>query len=507
MILDILYPVSFVTSLTGLILWHFFEGNKKMTKLMSFMFVAGYFIYVISLAFSSGSFSYKLLILFRDMVVLGLVTQLFSLFRRNLIAFVGLLVILYGVIGLTYFRILQNTFPQMHLDALSGEEEFLVELHPGDDPANLEKLLSKYKLSIQPAFQPADKEYTDLDDYYIINIPKKYERKYRSIAQVLERHASVEWIESNEVVQVNPIESEAPVSTRKEFFFNDPGISMQWGFEPMHVDDLNRYLMESGIKPGKKALLAILDTGVDAQHEDIAVNFTSIKETYNNDPQGHGTHVAGIAAAASNNGLGIASYAPEGQYVTVTSIKVLNSYGMGTQRSIINGIIEAADAGADVISLSLGGRSDEKKQKAYSEAVSYANRLGAIVVVAAGNEGKNAKNTAPANVQGVITVSAVDDQNKKAVFSNSVEDLKMGVAAPGVNIYSTIPQNKYIQYNGTSMATPYVSGLVALMKSIQPDLKTSEVYKILSETGTDTDNRRKTGPFIQPFEAFKAVVD
>jgi thermitase len=190
----------------------------------------------------------------------------------------------------------------------------------------------------------------------------------------------------------------------------------------------------------------------------------------------------------------------------VTSIKVLSDFGSGTQQDIINGIIEAADLGADVISMSLGGPSSDHAQRAYAEAVKYANQAGAIVVVAAGNDDENAIDFAPANVVGVITVSAIDDQLHKADFSNFIQDLGMGVAAPGVNIYSAFPNNEYKFLSGTSMATPYVAGLVGLMKSLRPGLTTAQVYQVLKDTGTATKDAEQTGNLIQPARAIAGLV-
>lgn len=257
----------------------------------------------------------------------------------------------------------------------------------------------------------------------------------------------------------------------------------------------------ANIKPQKRALIAILDTGVEGGHEDLVGNYQSTENRYDNDPIGHGTHCAGIAAAVSNNNIGIASLSPDNRFVQVTSIKVLNASGMGTQGKIIKGITQAADLGADVISLSLGGLSTKFRQKAYEKAVKYANKAGAIVVVAAGNSNANAKRYSPANTPGVISVAAVDTMLNRAHFSNTVQDLKMGVSAPGVKVYSTIPGNKYTYFNGTSMATPYVSGLIGVMKSIHPKLTTKQAYEILDKTGLKTNETAKTGKFIQPAAA------
>jgi thermitase len=156
--------------------------------------------------------------------------------------------------------------------------------------------------------------------------------------------------------------------------------------------------------------------------------------------------------------------------------------------------------------MSLGGPSSDKIQRAYQQAVKYANKKGAIVVVAAGNENVNAIRRAPASVDGVITVSAIDESIQKAGFSNTVGDLKMGIAAPGAQIYSTIPNNAYEYFNGTSMATPYVAGLVGLLKSIKPKLTTKEVYKILNHTGKETKQTTKTGKLIYPAGAVKELL-
>jgi len=100
----------------------------------------------------------------------------------------------------------------------------------------------------------------------------------------------------------------------------------------------------------------------------------------------------------------------------------------------------------------------------------------------------------------------LDPDLNRAVFSNYIQEVDYGIAAPGVNIYSSIPGNKYASFNGTSMATPYVAGLVGLMKSIRPELTTKQAHDILKKTGDKTGNTKETGPFIQPAKAVKAVV-
>jgi thermitase len=268
------------------------------------------------------------------------------------------------------------------------------------------------------------------------------------------------------------------------------------------------YALLSKQTPKKQAKIAILDTGVDGNHEDLKDNYFSVEEKYDNDPMGHGTHCAGIAAGVTNNGIGIGSLAGSGSqpFVEVTSIKVLNAGGMGTQKTIIAGIIEAADEGADVISLSLGGQSNASRQKAYSQAVKYATSQGAIVVSAAGNSNRDAKDYSPANATGMITVAAIDENLNRAVFSNTVNNVKQGIAAPGVAIYSTTPDNNYKVFSGTSMAAPFVAGLLGVMRSVNPNLSAADAYKILRKTGVDSGDTKMTGKVVQPEAALKAAL-
>ena len=342
----------------------------------------------------------------------------------------------------------------------------------------------------------------------MLDIPSKHISNLAEIEKSLKGNKKVDWIEENEMVQISPIEStELSKPIRKKYGINDPGLEQMWAFDAMGIDQLYKNIKSGAIKPQKKATIAILDTGVDAKHEDIAANYISTKSKYDKDTQGHGTHCAGIAGAVSNNGKGVASFSQGNEFVQITSIPVLNGFGMGTQESIIKGILEAADNKVDVISMSLGGRSNPAKQRAYEKAIKYANDAGAIVIVAAGNSNDNAKNYAPANAPGVIAVSAVDEQLKRAKFSNYVTDIKMGVAAPGVNIYSTFPKNEYKIFSGTSMAAPYVSGLVGLMKSVNPVLTTAEVYEVLQNSGIGTNTTKETGKLIQPSDAIGRVAE
>ncbi|MEM1323769.1 MAG: S8 family serine peptidase, partial [Bacteroidota bacterium] len=498
--LSTIYPLSFLVSLSGLILWFYHVDDRQKSRLMSQLFLGGFFVYLFSLAYSDGEFSYKLLILFRDLVVLGVVSQFFSFFKRNKALFFLMMAILYGGFFFKYFGVMANTFPQAPPSKitilLDSEGELLVELKEGHQLSELQAAMNQFDIKAKRAFQPEKADITLLDNYYVLDVPEGED--LHTIAAALHKTGAVEWLEENEQIQLDPSESEAVSVQRRpgkkpKYKLNDPDINKQWGLDAMGADRLYRYLDQANLQPQQKASIFILDTGVDAKHEDLKDNYKSIKSRYDTDPAGHGTHCAGIAAAVTNNGKGIASLNMDNQFVEVTSIKVLAAFGGGTQKGIINGIIEAADKGAAVISMSLGGPSNRSRQRAYQKAVEYANKAGAIVVVAAGNSSSNAKNYTPANAPGVITVSAIDTTLNKAHFSNWVSDLEMGIAAPGVKIYSTLPNDKYAFYNGTSMATPYVAGLLGLMKSLKPEITTQEAYDLLHKHGKDTKDTELTG--------------
>jgi thermitase len=284
---------------------------------------------------------------------------------------------------------------------------------------------------------------------------------------------------------------------------NDPLISNQWALGNTEFVAFQKLVSSERYNPKKKALVAILDTGVDAFHEDLK-NVYALE--YEPDVKGHGTHCAGIAGAETNNNIGIASLGGASKSVQITGIKVLSDNGIGNQAGIINGIIKAANLNADVISMSLGGFSNDSKQMAYNQAVKYANEKGAIVIAAAGNSSRDASKFTPANAQGVIAVSAIDENNNLATFSNTLENIAMGVAAPGQNILSTTPSDSYKTFSGTSMATPYVAGLIGTFKALQPNITTEEVYNILESTGIETTQTNKTGKLIQPAQSIELVL-
>ena len=196
------------------------------------------------------------------------------------------------------------------------------------------------------------------------------------------------------------------------------------------------------------------------------------------DDYGHGTHVVGIAAAAANNGIGIAGISWGAR---VMPVKVLDQNGNGWYSDIAAGIVYAADNGAKIINLSLGGGAASQP---LCQAAAYAHQKGAVLVAATGNAG--AAVLYPAACDGVLAVAATDRSDQRAVFSNYGPEVDL--AAPGVDIYSTWRWlDGYFTKSGTSMAAPHVSGVAALVWSRWPEWDNVAVSRQIIETAVDVD--------------------
>lgn len=234
---------------------------------------------------------------------------------------------------------------------------------------------------------------------------------------------------------------------------NDPYMDRQWALTNIQIGELWR--ITTG---GSEIVVAVLDTGIDKSHEDLngkvvaEANFTS--SPIAGDVYGHGTHVAGIIAAYSDNGLGVVGVAPQSQLLNV---KVADDDGRCEASAVAQGIIWAVDNGAVVINVSIELRGPSAELEA---AVNYAWNNGAIVIAAAGNEGSQMP-VYPAYYEHAIAVAATEQDDTRALLSNYGG--WVDVAAPGFDIYSTLPGNEYGYKTGTSFATAYVSGLAAIL--------------------------------------------
>ncbi len=231
--------------------------------------------------------------------------------------------------------------------------------------------------------------------------------------------------------------------------------------------------------------VAVVDSGISAAHPELAGRIVSGYDFVNgdadaSDDQGHGTHVAGIIAAAMDNGEGLTGVAPE---VSLMPVKALNAMNTGSWADIAAGIVYAADQGAQIINLSLGGPVDDM---VLLDAVRYAAGKGALLIAAAGNVPDGGA-FYPASYPEVMAVGATDSNDVRWTSCNYGDYLD--VAAPGAGIWSTYwtaaSPATYMFKSGTSMAAGYVSGLAALLLAVNPTLTAADLRQIMRETADD----------------------
>jgi thermitase len=296
---------------------------------------------------------------------------------------------------------------------------------------------------------------------------------------------------------------------------NDEFYGQQWGLQTIQAEA--GWEIETG---HSDLIIAIVDSGVDLSHEDLKdkivlpqakisdfvdyQGFPNLGWRYTplgdyrdrdfepDDENGHGTHCAGIAAAISNNNFGVAGVCQGGRILPVrvmfTVRDNLERYetGIGFDTDIMPGIKFAVDEGAHVINLSLGGSNGD----AYQDVLQYARDKNVCVVAATGNENSSYPPTPsyPAADRNTLAVGAVDPALNRAWFSNYGQGYSPFVMAPGVNIRSTYKDNGYADLQGTSMATPFVTGLVGLIVSLGlrsgKQLSVDDIYTIVRETAT-----------------------
>ena len=245
-------------------------------------------------------------------------------------------------------------------------------------------------------------------------------------------------------------------------------------------------------------VIAIVDTGVDDTHPDLAnvilrdasgnvIGYNSLTHTVGptTPDHPHGTHCAGIAAAQTNNGLGVAGMAgwngssnsSDTIRVKIMPVKVLNASGDGTDQNVADGIDWAVAHGANIISLSLGDKALPSPDPIGASIVSAWN-AGCLIVCAAGNEG-NTNYFYPAASLHAVSVAATSYHLDNQLPFWSTRGTWVNLSAPGEAIYSTFPANQYVYESGTSMACPHVAGLAALVWAQNPTLKNSEVYSAI----------------------------
>jgi thermitase len=287
----------------------------------------------------------------------------------------------------------------------------------------------------------------------------------------------------------------------------------QWAIVKVQAE---KAWQRAGNKGNRNVLVAVIDTGVDYRHPNLAPNMVAgydFKEN-DNDPMdktgyqnpGHGTHCAGAVGATGLIDGGTVGLAPE---VSIMPLRFLDENGSGDLNNAIKAIDYAIEKKVDVISASWGAAISRKDAMPLVEAIKRADDAGIIFVAAAANDGKNNDVTEmyPANngFPNSITVAASGSGDAKPSWSN-YGTATVHVAAPGENIMSTLPNNKYGNLSGTSMATPLVSGLVALLKAQDKSLTGAQIRAILQTSGAKVSIETACNCRVDAFAAVDAVI-
>ncbi|MHB8991418.1 MAG: S8 family serine peptidase, partial [Chloroflexota bacterium] len=290
------------------------------------------------------------------------------------------------------------------------------------------------------------------------------------IARQLRELPGVEWVEPNYLREVMRDPADRPYP------------QLQWGLRRIQAEQA------WGIATGSpEVIVAVLDTGIDRSHPDLAGKLVAGYDFLNDDPDpdddsGHGTFNAGVIGATSESGSRVAGVA---RGVQIMPIKVLDSNGKGPNSAVAQGLVYAVDHGARIVNMSFGNPATSQME---TQAIRYAHSKGAVLVAAAGNTA-NLDNAViyPAAHEQVLAVAATDEEDNVPDFSQ--HHPYVAISAPGVGILSTYWRaagyGNYAAASGTSAAAPHVAGLAALILSANPSLSNDQVKSILQKTAED----------------------
>ncbi|WP_167880070.1 S8 family serine peptidase [Halorhabdus rudnickae] len=317
---------------------------------------------------------------------------------------------------------------------------------------------------------PSGSEITRKNDpigFMSVKLPDNQARTQASVSRALESRSDVAYVEPNATYK--------PLVQPDDLRFDQQ-------YAPQQVNAPEAWETTFG---SSDVTIAVVDQGADYEHPDLNDQFGSTvgRDFLNNDSdpmpdrprqETHGTHVSGIASGTTNNGTGIAGMSNS----TLLSCRCLSTEG-GSLAAIADGIQWATDQGADLINMSLGGGGPTETLRT---ACQYALNNGALPVAAAGNNGSRGVSY-PAGYDSVVAVSAVDSSENLARFSQYGPNID--VAAPGVQVYSTVPNGSYQNMSGTSMACPAAVGVAALGLAADPSLSAEELKQLLKQTARD----------------------
>src|SRR3989449_9621239 len=283
------------------------------------------------------------------------------------------------------------------------------------------------------------------------------------------------------------VNAEENKTRQSQAFPTDPLYLNQWSLPKIGWDQVF-----GAVRPTGSAIVAILDTGVDAHHPDLAGNVIPGKSILDGslgttDPSGHGTWVAGIAAAQTNTTpvQGIAGVAYAG--VRIMPVTVLDLNRLGQDSDVIAGVIWAADNGADVIVMAF---SNPGFSQNLQDAIDYAWSKDVVLVAATGNDGVSTP-TFPAGDRGVMGVSATDPNDSLVIFSNSGQSVF--IAAPGTDIQTTTIGDAYTVISGTSASAAIVAGAAAFMRAVDPTLTNGVIVSRFAQMADPAGTQLQTG--------------
>lgn len=373
----------------------------------------------------------------------------------------------------------------------------------------LEPVITEVAGAIGQDVEPFSIQVDDVSQLYAVNFSA--DQNPVEVATLLNEDPEVEYAEPNFIAGIVGRPVELPPAAVP----NDPYFRFQWHLEAIQAP------AAWDVSTGENITVAIIDTGVSFAAPDLAnTNRLPGYDFHNNDndpndDQGHGTHVAGTVAQSTNNNLGVAGVAYNSRLLPV---KVLGANGQGGYDNIIRGIIYAVDQGARVINLSLAGR---QNSEALREAVQYASSRGVVVVAAAGNSGGAVEYPA-AYDDFVIAVGATRFDSALAAYSNFGDQIDL--VGPGGDI--DVDQNgdsygdgvlqqtfsssgegySYRFFEGTSMASPHVAGVAALLLARQPNTSPAEIKEVLMNTARNLGPASQFGAgLIQAADALAAL--
>ncbi|MCM1284717.1 MAG: S8 family serine peptidase [Bacteroides sp.] len=299
------------------------------------------------------------------------------------------------------------------------------------------------------------------DDLHIVQFDNS-----ESAEQALEHYNTIKYIEY--------AEEDIPMSTSEMSSGITYDNHLSWGSESIGVDDYVDYLGNVSALP--EIVVGIIDTGIDLDHEFLkdriiptGINYSdSGTESSEDDDNGHGTHVAGIIADNTTENVKLKAY------------KCMNNTGTGISSNIVMCLLKAIEDKVNVINMSLGARSNSD---VYEDIINNATQQGIAVCVSAGNDGANADNYIPANVDSAITVAAIDYNDSFPYWTNYGDCVD--IIAPGVSIYSSYIDGEYKSLSGTSMASPFVAAACALIKSKDINISVDKISATLESNGRD----------------------